>query len=294
MKKEETNQTPPAVPETMRFWESWRHVSPGMLKKISGGNLNGKTDINPIWRFEALTVNFGPVGIGWTVREVERWTNECAGEFAAFVKVHLRIKVAGEWSEPIEGTGGSKLCGKGKGEGINDEAWKMATTDAISVACKSLGMAADVYTGRQSHNDADQNASGQDYGTKYEGRNYAQNSTRNQPGVQSTPRSVNGQNRPAPAPAPAAPAAAARVLVTDAHVTAGKAHKLITALSQHDYDDLPDWQAGLEALRARYDFTPGTLDKIQQLAVEERNTRQQAAINAAAAAFQQPVDDLPA
>ena len=41
--------------------------------------------------------------------------------------------------------GGSKQCGKGMGDGINDEAFKMAETDAISVACKKLGMGADVY-----------------------------------------------------------------------------------------------------------------------------------------------------
>lgn len=291
-------------PAPLDLWNGWRHVAPGMLKEIKGGNLNGKSDINPLWRYEALTAAFGPVGIGWNVKEVERWTNECAGEVAAFVKVHLRIKYAGEWSEPIEGTGGSKLCGKGRGDGINDEAWKMATTDAISVACKSLGIAADVYYGQQSHKDSDQKKDGPDYGTKYEGRNYAQISTRNQPGVQSTQRSANGQNRPvsaapaaapAPAPAPAAtPAAPSRVLVTDAHVSSGKAHNLVTALSKHDYDDLPDWQAGLAELRARYDFTSGTLEKIEQMAVEERNARQQAAIAAAAAAANIPIDDLPA
>ena len=55
------------------------------------------------------------------------------------------MKVDGQWSEPIEGIGGSKQFGKGQGDGINDEAFKMAETDAISVACKKLGMGADVY-----------------------------------------------------------------------------------------------------------------------------------------------------
>jgi hypothetical protein len=32
-----------------------------------------------------------------------------------------------------------------KGAYANDEAYKMATTDAISVACKQLGMGADIY-----------------------------------------------------------------------------------------------------------------------------------------------------
>ena len=46
---------------------------------------------------------------------------------------------------PIIGIGGSKLAGKGKGEGLDDETYKMAYTDAISIACKALGMAADIY-----------------------------------------------------------------------------------------------------------------------------------------------------
>ena len=31
----------------------------------------------------------------------------------------------------------------------SDECYKMALTDAMSVACKALGVAADVFTGRQ-------------------------------------------------------------------------------------------------------------------------------------------------
>lgn len=133
------------LPNNLQLWESLRGVPDSARRLIQAGNLKGKTDINPVWRMKMLTETFGPIGFGWNVREVERWTNECAGEVAAFVKVELTVCMNGGWSQPIEGTGGSKLCGKGRGDGINDEAWKMATTDAISVACKSLGMAADIY-----------------------------------------------------------------------------------------------------------------------------------------------------
>lgn len=276
----------------MELWEQFKHVAPGMLKRINGGNLNGKTDINPVWRFQALTEKFGPVGIGWTIKEIERWTNECAGEVGAFVKVHLRYIMTDDilgdrWSEPVEGIGGSKLCGKGKGDGLNDEAWKMAYTDAVSVACKALGMAADVYTGQQSHQDADQQASG-DYGTKYEPRQRGQNSPENRPASSYTPRPSNGQNRPISAPPTQQPAA--KFCVTFDMVNAGKAWKLITALSKHDYDDLPDWQAGLAELREKYDFATGVMEKIEQLAVAERNARQQAAIDGAA---KQPSTNTP-
>lgn len=272
----------------LSYWEFWQHVAPGMLKEIKGGNLNGKTDINPVWRFRALTEAFGPCGFGWTVREAERWTNECAGEVGAFVKVELRINIGGTWSEPIEGVGGSKLCGKGRGDGLNDEAWKMATTDAISVACKALGMAADVYTGRQSHKDQDQQKTGGDYGSKYEARNYGQNSTRNSQAGNYTTQPLRAQNSPVPGPATGtqAPAPAPRRrTVTLAAVEKGQAKRLITELSKHDYDDMRDWADGLEALKKQYDYEPAALDRIQQLAVEERNARHQQQVP--------PTDDLP-
>lgn len=272
----------------LSYWEFWQHVAPGMLKEIKGGNLNGKTDINPVWRFRALTEAFGPCGFGWTVSESERWTNECAGEVGAFVKVELRINIGGTWSEPIEGVGGSKLCGKGRGDGINDEAWKMATTDAISVACKALGMAADVYTGRQSHKDQDQQKTGGDYGSKYESRNYGQISTRNSPAGNYTTQPLRAQNSPIPGPATGtqAPAPAPRRrTVTLAAVEKGQAKRLITELSQRDYDDMRDWADGLEALKKQYDYEPAALDRIQQLAVEERNARHQQQVP--------PTDNLP-
>lgn len=70
------------------------------------------------------------------------------GEKIAIVDIELYVKVNGEWSEPIEGTGGSSFIAKEKnGLYTSDECFKMAYTDAISVACKSLGMGADVYWG---------------------------------------------------------------------------------------------------------------------------------------------------
>lgn len=47
---------------------------------------------------------------------------------------------------PIAGTGGSMFAARQKdGVYVSDECYKMATTDAISVACKQLGVGADVY-----------------------------------------------------------------------------------------------------------------------------------------------------
>ncbi len=55
-------------------------------------------------------------------------------------------KVDDEWSAAIPGTGGSSFVAKERsGLYTSDECFKMALTDAISVACKALGFAADIY-----------------------------------------------------------------------------------------------------------------------------------------------------
>ena len=59
---------------------------------------------------------------------------------------YLFIKADGEWSDAIPGTGGSQFVSQTRnGPQVSDECWKMAYTDAISVAAKMLGAGADVY-----------------------------------------------------------------------------------------------------------------------------------------------------
>lgn len=65
---------------------------------------------------------------------------------ACNVIVNLYIKVDGEWSKAIQGIGGNQLVANEKsGLRTSDEAYKMALTDALSVACKALGIAGDIY-----------------------------------------------------------------------------------------------------------------------------------------------------
>lgn len=118
------------------------------LKRIEGGRLSGKTDINPQWRYKAMTEQFGICGIGWKY-EIVRVFSEPGdeGQVFAFAEVNLFIK-QGEWSCPIPGYGGSMLVEKEKaGLHANDEGYKMAITDALSTSMKMLGVAADVYAG---------------------------------------------------------------------------------------------------------------------------------------------------
>lgn len=117
------------------------------LKPISAGRLKGKSDINPMWRIKVLTERFGPCGSGWYYEITRQWLEQGnGGEIAAFCNINLFVKYDGEWSKPIQGTGGSAfVASESKGLYTSDECYKMALTDAISVACKALGMAADVY-----------------------------------------------------------------------------------------------------------------------------------------------------
>lgn len=122
------------------------------LRQITDGKLKGKTDINPQWRYEAMTEKFGLVGIGWTYEIQKLWTeNGAKGEVLAFAQVAVFIRNAEtkEWSAPIVGIGGSKLVNAfSAGLQSNDEGYKMALTDAFSTSLKMLGVAADIYAGR--------------------------------------------------------------------------------------------------------------------------------------------------
>lgn len=124
-----------------------RNVPADAQKSIGGGRLKGMTDINPMWRLKALTENFGMCGFGWKYEIIsERLEKGSNDEISAFVKINLFVKVDGVWSEPIPGTGGSSFVTKEKnGLYVSDECFKMALTDAISVACKALGFGADIY-----------------------------------------------------------------------------------------------------------------------------------------------------
>jgi hypothetical protein len=133
--------------ENLHIYNQARAVPAEALKEITGGRLSGKSDINPMWRLKKLTELFGPCGIGWKYTITKQWLEHGGNdEIAAFVNIDLFYKHEGAWSEAIPGTGGSAFVAKEKsGPYTSDECFKMALTDAISVACKALGFGADVY-----------------------------------------------------------------------------------------------------------------------------------------------------
>lgn len=133
--------------DNLAIYNAVRKVPENAKRPISAGRLKGKTDINPMWRIKALTEQFGPCGIGWkyTITD-KRLENGANGEISAFLDIDLFVNVGDTWSDAIPGTGGSAFVAKEKnGPYTSDECFKMALTDAISVACKALGFGADVY-----------------------------------------------------------------------------------------------------------------------------------------------------
>ena len=116
-------------------------------KTIAAGRLKGFTDINPMWRIKKLTEEFGACGIGWYTDDIKHWLEDGAdGTKTAHVTLNLYVKVDDEWSKPIFGIGGASYISNEKsGAYTSDECFKMAYTDALSVACKALGFGADVY-----------------------------------------------------------------------------------------------------------------------------------------------------
>lgn len=133
--------------DNMEIWNKLATTPEEAKRKISGGRLNGFTDINPMWRLRRLTEVFGPCGIGWSYKVVnQREVAGANGEVALFLDVELQVKVGDQWSAPIPGLGGNMLVAKEScGLRTNDEAYKMALSDAIGTACKALGMSEDVY-----------------------------------------------------------------------------------------------------------------------------------------------------
>ena len=131
--------------DNLKYYEMGRAVPKDAQKAFNNGSFSG-TDINPMWRIKKLTEMFGPAGIGWYTEILSERYEEHFDTTMAIVDINLYVKVDGEWSKPIYGTGGNALVKSTKsGQRSSDEGYKMAYTDALSVACKALGIGADIY-----------------------------------------------------------------------------------------------------------------------------------------------------
>lgn len=129
----------------LTIYNDVREVPETAQKPFDNGTFKG-TDIKPMWRIKTLTEQFGPAGFGWYYEVLSERSEQYLGTTMAIVDINLYVKIDGEWSKPIFGTGGNALVKDTKsGQKVSDEGYKMALTDALSVACKALGIGADVY-----------------------------------------------------------------------------------------------------------------------------------------------------
>lgn len=239
------NQNLSLYDNPMTLYEDFRNCPKEALRPIVGGRLKGKSDINPMWRIKKLTERFGPCGIGWKTEIAKAEVITAGPEAMANVVVNLFFMTPdGSWSEPVVGFGGSILYGKGQGDGINDEAFKMAETDAISVCCKKLGMAADVYWGADA-----------DFGTKYEERvNPQRKATSQRQQAQQTQQAQQAQ----PAQQPRKKGYVSRDMIM-----AGQCQNLIDWWAKVDTNNLTAWEQARQALLEANDFEGGALEYLE-------------------------------
>lgn len=147
------------VDQNLRFYSQGCEVPVDALKEIRAGRLKGMSDVNPMWRMKRMTEIFGPVGFGWKYTIDRFWTEVYGDEVKCFCTVNLFVRdpETKEWSEAIPGTGGSAIVSKeSKGPYVNDEGYKMALTDALSIAMKPLGIGGNIWYGPKAkgHNES--------------------------------------------------------------------------------------------------------------------------------------------
>ena len=159
--EEQPNKTEEQLNRNVRFYARVKEVPKEAQKSFDNGRFSG-TDINPMWRIQMLTELFGPCGFGWWTQNVKYEFVEAdvtqppsannptitKKETSVFCELELVIKdpETGEVSQPIYGVGGNTYIAWGKyGPRASDEAKKMAYTDALSIACKSLGFGHNVW-----------------------------------------------------------------------------------------------------------------------------------------------------
>lgn len=148
--------------DNLEVWNKVKTPPEWAIKKIEGGHLKGKSDINPQWRMQVMTEYYGQCGIGWKFTIEKEWTAEFEKTVLVFVKINLyvarthspdNVALLPHWSDPIPAIGGDFLVEQVKDKNgtpyssYNDDAYKMATTDALGKAMTALGVAADVYNG---------------------------------------------------------------------------------------------------------------------------------------------------
>lgn len=135
-----------ASKDNLKHWSALAQTNPKHTSSFQrAGGFKG-TAMKPIWIVQRMTEHFGPVGEGWGMTEPKFETAFVDDNSFVFCTV-------GVWHTKPEhifyGVGGDQLIYKFKsGPRANDEAFKMAYTDAVNNALKYLGVGADIHMGQ--------------------------------------------------------------------------------------------------------------------------------------------------
>lgn len=123
------------------LWDSVFQTDPAHTKNFTrAGGFSG-TAIKPLYLIHKATELWGSMGDKWKVIESERVIHGNA----VYIKAKLIYPVLGGFAE-VEHWGGDVLT-KGEKAIPNDEAFKMALTDATGKCLSVLGFSADVHMG---------------------------------------------------------------------------------------------------------------------------------------------------
>ncbi len=140
----------------LKTWESLAKTDPAYMKSIGGGPLGaaGFSSIDPMWRWQRLTEEYGPCGEGWRYSVAQHGVED--GIVWVLVELFAgRGTPGGEKKGPdgtmtyFSGVGPKPIPAFGAAaiSKHKDESWKCALTDALGKAASMLGLCADVYLG---------------------------------------------------------------------------------------------------------------------------------------------------
>src|SRR5919205_735405 len=127
----------------LALWNRLKRTDPRATKPFTrSGGFRG-TQIDPTWRLQIMTEVFGPVGRGWGYEQLE-WTVHGNMVFI-LARAWYRDPETGEVCYTGPQWGGNELVRRRRdgSEEPNDEAFKMAMTDAVGKCLVQVGLAAD-------------------------------------------------------------------------------------------------------------------------------------------------------
>lgn len=133
--------------DNLALWNVLSRTNPAHTKPFTKSGFNG-TQIDPVGRMLMMTEVFGPIGKGWGYEQLEHIITE--GMVFICVRCWWKDPETGDkcWTGPQWG-GDVLFKTRKNGPAVpNDEAFKMAMTDAVGKALVPLGVAADIYLGQ--------------------------------------------------------------------------------------------------------------------------------------------------